>query len=132
MPHPRGRICAHLPVLVFILTAAQALGQSPGDPAREEVPYGAASNWVAGTRLLAEGDVKGALQHLHLAYRLEPDEPLVALAFQEALAARNLTVVVRRDRGRDISAACGQLAAQGGPGDPRRAATPLTAAPTAR
>jgi 23S rRNA (adenine2503-C2)-methyltransferase len=42
-------------------------------------------------------------------------------AFQEALAARNLTVVVRKNRGRDISAACGQLAAEGGPGDPRRA-----------
>jgi 23S rRNA (adenine2503-C2)-methyltransferase len=40
--------------------------------------------------------------------------------FQEVLAARHLTVVVRKNRGRDISAACGQLAAEGGPGDPRR------------
>jgi 23S rRNA (adenine2503-C2)-methyltransferase len=40
--------------------------------------------------------------------------------FQEALAARHLTVVVRKPRGRDIAAACGQLAAEGGPGDPRR------------
>jgi 23S rRNA (adenine2503-C2)-methyltransferase len=46
------------------------------------------------------------------------------VAFQEELAARNLTVVVRKNRGRDISAACGQLAAEGGPGDPRRAAPP--------
>ena len=52
------------------------------------------------------------------------------VAFQEALAARNVTVVVRRNRGRDISAACGQLAAEGGPGDPRRRAAhgPLTPA----
>ena len=34
--------------------------------------------------------------------------------------ARNLTAVVRKNRGRDISAACGQLAREGGPGDPRR------------
>jgi 23S rRNA (adenine2503-C2)-methyltransferase len=55
----------------------------------------------------------------------EAPAPGRVVAFQEALAARNLTVVVRRNRGRDISAACGQLAAEGGPGDPRRAARPL-------
>jgi 23S rRNA (adenine2503-C2)-methyltransferase len=52
-------------------------------------------------------------------------------AFQESLAARNLTVVVRRNRGRDISAACGQLAAEGGPGDPRRPGSTLGAPPAA-
>jgi 23S rRNA (adenine2503-C2)-methyltransferase len=41
-------------------------------------------------------------------------------AFQEILVRRNVTAVVRKNRGRDISAACGQLAAEGGPGDPRR------------
>jgi 23S rRNA (adenine2503-C2)-methyltransferase len=46
--------------------------------------------------------------------------PARVVEFQEALAARNLTVVVRKNRGRDIAAACGQLAAEGGPGDPRR------------
>ena len=57
--------------------------------------------------------------------------PERVVAFQELLAARNLTAVVRKNRGRDIAAACGQLAAEGGPGDPRR--TPgLTAAPVAR
>jgi 23S rRNA (adenine2503-C2)-methyltransferase len=45
-------------------------------------------------------------------------------AFLDALVARNLTAVVRRHRGRDISAACGQLAAEGGPGDPRRRQAP--------
>jgi 23S rRNA (adenine2503-C2)-methyltransferase len=38
--------------------------------------------------------------------------PARVVAFQEALAARHLTVVVRKNRGRDISAACGQLAAE--------------------
>jgi 23S rRNA (adenine2503-C2)-methyltransferase len=64
-----------------------------------------------------------------LPYRAPPADRVVA--FQEALAARNLTVVVRRNRGADISAACGQLAAEGGPGDPRRRGT-LTVAPAAR
>ena len=41
-------------------------------------------------------------------------------AFQDRLVAANVTAVVRRNRGRDIAAACGQLAAEGGPGDPRR------------
>ena len=54
------------------------------------------------------------------AYRAPAPERVSA--FQEALAARNLTAVVRKNRGRDISAACGQLAAEGGPGNPRRAA----------
>ena len=46
--------------------------------------------------------------------------PEAVQAFLEALVARNLTAVVRKSRGRDISAACGQLAREGGPGDPRR------------
>jgi 23S rRNA (adenine2503-C2)-methyltransferase len=43
-------------------------------------------------------------------------------AFRDVLLSRNVTAVVRRNRGRDIAAACGQLAAEGGPGDPRRQA----------
>jgi 23S rRNA (adenine2503-C2)-methyltransferase len=71
-------------------------------------------------------------------YNENPGLPFAApapervVAFQEALAARNLTVVVRKNRGRDIAAACGQLAAEGGPGDPRRSRGPLTAAPAPR
>jgi len=53
-----------------------------------------------------------------LPFEAPPAERVVE--FQETLAARHLTVVVRKNRGRDISAACGQLAAEGGPGDPRR------------
>jgi 23S rRNA (adenine2503-C2)-methyltransferase len=41
-------------------------------------------------------------------------------AFRDVLVRRNVTAVVRRNRGQDIAAACGQLAAEGGPGDPRR------------
>jgi 23S rRNA (adenine2503-C2)-methyltransferase len=43
-------------------------------------------------------------------------------SFRDRLVAANVTAVVRRNRGRDIAAACGQLAAEGGPGDPRRRA----------
>ncbi len=57
-----------------------------------------------------------------LGFKAPPPERVSA--FQEELAARELTVVVRRSRGTDISAACGQLAAEGGPGDPRRHPTP--------
>jgi 23S rRNA (adenine2503-C2)-methyltransferase len=46
--------------------------------------------------------------------------PERAEAFLERLVARQITAVVRKNRGRDIAAACGQLAAVGGPGDPRR------------
>jgi 23S rRNA (adenine2503-C2)-methyltransferase len=60
--------------------------------------------------------------------------PEAVEAFLDALLARNLTAVVRKSRGRDISAACGQLAKEGGPGDPRRRVdtAPLTAPPDAR
>jgi len=54
--------------------------------------------------------------------------PEAVQAFLDVLAAKNLTAVVRKSRGRDISAACGQLAREGGPGDPRRARK-LTARP---
>jgi 23S rRNA (adenine2503-C2)-methyltransferase len=53
-------------------------------------------------------------------------------AFQDVLVARNVTAVVRKNRGRDISAACGQLAAEGGPGDPRRDAQSLPSVQPAR
>jgi 23S rRNA (adenine2503-C2)-methyltransferase len=60
--------------------------------------------------------------------------PEAVQAFLDALVARNLTAVVRKSRGRDISAACGQLAREGGPGDPRRrkGTTPLTGLPQPR
>jgi 23S rRNA (adenine2503-C2)-methyltransferase len=41
-------------------------------------------------------------------------------AFRDSLVRANVTAVVRRNRGQDISAACGQLAAEGGRSDPRR------------
>jgi 23S rRNA (adenine2503-C2)-methyltransferase len=53
-------------------------------------------------------------------------------AFQDLLVAANVTAVVRRNRGRDIAAACGQLAVEGGPGDPRRRARGDGAALTGR
>jgi len=49
-------------------------------------------------------------------------DPARAEAFHARLVARQITAVIRKNRGRDIAAACGQLAAEGGPGDPRRPA----------
>jgi 23S rRNA (adenine2503-C2)-methyltransferase len=45
-------------------------------------------------------------------------------AFHRLLLERNITAVVRKNRGADIAAACGQLAAEDGPGEPGRAAAP--------
>jgi 23S rRNA (adenine2503-C2)-methyltransferase len=60
-------------------------------------------------------------------------EPARVEAFRDVLVRRHVTAVVRRNRGRDIAAACGQLAAEGGPGDPRRArAAPRAAGPGER
>ncbi len=41
---------------------------------------------------------------------LKPSPPERVLAFQEILAARHITVNIRRPRGEDVSAACGMLA----------------------
>ena len=42
-----------------------------------------------------------------------PDDATVE-AFRRRMAERGLTAVVRRSRGRDVAAACGQLAVEGG------------------
>jgi 23S rRNA (adenine2503-C2)-methyltransferase len=44
---------------------------------------------------------------------LRPPAPAAVDAFMRELASRGVTVTVRRDRGRDIQAACGQLALRG-------------------
>jgi len=49
-----------------------------------------------------------------LPYEPSPEERV--RAFAEGLLARGVQAMVRKNRGRDILAACGQLAAQGGPG----------------
>ncbi len=45
-------------------------------------------------------------------------------AFHRILFDRNITAVIRKNRGADIAAACGQLAAVGATGGPRRPAAP--------
>jgi len=42
------------------------------------------------------------------------------------LEAKGVPTTVRDTRGQEIDSACGQLAAEGGPGDPRRARAALT------
>lgn len=46
----------------------------------------------------------------------EPSPEARVQAFAEGLRARGVQAMVRKNRGRDILAACGQLAAEGGPG----------------
>lgn len=46
----------------------------------------------------------------------EPSPEARVRAFAEGLLARGVQAMVRKNRGRDILAACGQLAAEGGPG----------------
>lgn len=53
-----------------------------------------------------------------LGYRAPAPERVEA--FHRILFDRDITAVIRKNRGGDIAAACGQLAAEGGPGDPRR------------
>jgi 23S rRNA (adenine2503-C2)-methyltransferase len=55
-----------------------------------------------------------------------PEEARVE-AFQKILLGQDVTAVVRRSRGRDIAAACGQLALL--PGGPAASAAPATEGP---
>jgi 23S rRNA (adenine2503-C2)-methyltransferase len=98
----------------------------------EYVLLGGVNDTLEDARRLSEL-VRGIPAKVNLIpYNANPGLPYVAPApervveFQETLAARKLTAVVRKNRGRDISAACGQLAAEGGPGDPRRHGAPAT------
>ena len=43
-------------------------------------------------------------------FEASPDENI--MAFQDILTAKNYTAIIRKSKGRDVSAACGQLAAQ--------------------
>ncbi len=73
---------------ILLVTAAltASLPAVASHPVPDDVPHGAATNWIVGHRLLREGDFASALPYLHLAYRAEPEEPLIALDFQRALA----------------------------------------------
>jgi tetratricopeptide (TPR) repeat protein len=71
---------------LLVLCCLPILAAAAPSPA-DEVPSGAATNWILGHRLLRDGDIKGALPYLHLAYRADPDQPLIAMDFQRALAA---------------------------------------------
>ncbi len=55
------------------------------DQQENPVPFGPGSSWVVGDQLFAAGDMDQALPFLHLAYRADPQVPVIALEFQEAL-----------------------------------------------
>jgi tetratricopeptide (TPR) repeat protein len=73
----------------FFLSCPVALAQE-GEPTiveDEDVPPGVAAGWIVGNRLLAEGNAADALPYLHQAYRAHPQVIVIAMDFQEALAA---------------------------------------------
>lgn len=95
------RVCVTLAVLGTGAAAGQEAGPVParvppslapvppagagGTVEDADVPYGVAASWLIGHRLLAEGDAAAALPYLHMAYRAQPDVPLVAGDFLAAL-----------------------------------------------
>ncbi len=89
--HPARRTPTLVPLLVLAVTAVAgpAAASAPGtvQPPVPPVTSSAAANWALGRQLLADGHTQDAVAYLHLAYRAEPDEPAVALDFQQALAA---------------------------------------------
>ena len=74
------------------------------------------------TRLLAGIKAKVNLIPLNAAPGISFDRPSDARVdrFAQILADRHITVSVRKSRGRDIRAACGQLIVEGGPKRTRR------------
>ncbi|RKZ13904.1 hypothetical protein DRQ50_09785 [bacterium] len=75
-----------IPPLILVCALFSGAAKAAPSPA-SDVPASSATNWILGHRLLREGDVKSALRYLHLAYRSDPDQPLIAMDFQFALAA---------------------------------------------
>ena len=85
---------SYLPLLLVLALACAPAAAAPSPT--DDVPAGTATNWILGHRLLRDGDIKSALPYLHLAYRADPDEPLIAMDFQFALAAEGyLTDAIR-------------------------------------
>lgn len=80
-------------VLGPAFSSAAPVGLAPSDStanmaeADEDVPYGVASGYIVGHKLLLEGNAAEALPYLHMAYRAQPDVVTIAADFQAALAA---------------------------------------------
>jgi tetratricopeptide (TPR) repeat protein len=72
---------------IFMGASLQGLAKDELTAPPDEVPYGAASDYLVGRQLLKEGQYAEALGYLHLVYRTHPDVPAVAVDFQEALVA---------------------------------------------
>ena len=75
-------------VLVAVTLGSSIAPAIPDLPqGQDEVPYGAASDYLVGRQLMKEGNFAEALGYLHLVYRTHPDVPAIAVDFQEALVA---------------------------------------------
>lgn len=72
----------------------------PGGAELDPIPQGAATGYMVGSTLLAEGDLAGALPFLAQAYRMSPDELTFARTYRDALQQvgylRDATDVARR------------------------------------
>ncbi|MBK7702752.1 MAG: tetratricopeptide repeat protein [bacterium] len=80
--------------------AADSTGADPGGLDLDRIPQGAATGYMVGTTLLAEGDLAGALPFLAQAYRMSPDELTFASTYRDVLHQvgylRDATDVARR------------------------------------
>ena len=82
-------------ILVSLVLTQLFLCLGPADAAttrdsllgQDDIPYGAAADYLIGRQLLKEGQYAEALGYLHLVYRTHPDVPAIAIDFQEALVA---------------------------------------------
>ncbi len=80
--------------------AADSTGAEPGGAELDPIPQGAATGYMVGSTLLAEGDLAGALPFLAQAYRMSPDELTFARTYRDVLQEigylRDATDVARR------------------------------------
>lgn len=76
-------------LFLFLGTFLWALPLSAKDylSGEDNVPYGAAADYLIGRQLLKDGKYAEALGYLHLVYRTHPDVPAIAIDFQDALVA---------------------------------------------
>jgi tetratricopeptide (TPR) repeat protein len=79
---------------------ADSVGAEPGGMDLDRIPQGAATGYMVGSTLLAEGDLAGALPFLAQAFRMSPDELTFARTYRDVLQQvgylRDATDVARR------------------------------------
>jgi 23S rRNA (adenine2503-C2)-methyltransferase len=99
------------------LAPGNLLDAPAGKPRREEPNSGPADRGARGSRSFAARDLglgrgsdPGAVESRFT--RFQPSLPATVAAFRETLLEAHIETVIRRSKGADIQAACGQLAAR--------------------